>query len=275
MKFSATIIAFFAAGALAAPSGHGLAARTEARAVGRSRLSNPRRPGSGTLNNELTGEATNTTNVDYSSNWSGAVLTSPPAGATFTSVSARFTVPTPKAVNGKAGSSSAWVGIDGDTYSNAILQTGIDFSVTASGAVSYDAWYEWYPDYAYDFSGISISAGDVIAVSVVSSSSTAGTAVIENVTKGQTVSKKLTAPSSSAKLGGQNAEWIVEDYEEGSSLVTLDNFGTVTFTSASAGLSNGNSVGTTGADIIDLEQNGQVLTSVTIPSSSEVVVKYV
>ncbi|KAF5014896.1 hypothetical protein F66182_13962, partial [Fusarium sp. NRRL 66182] len=61
---------------------------------------------------------------------------------------------------------------------------------------------------------------------------------------------------------------------EGSSLVTLDNFGTVTFTSASAGLSNGNSVGTTGADIIDLEQNGQVLTSVSIPSSSEVVVKF-
>jgi hypothetical protein len=34
----------------------------------------------------------------------------------------------------------------------AILQTGIDFCIQG-GEVSYDAWYEWYPDYAHDFSG--------------------------------------------------------------------------------------------------------------------------
>lgn len=257
MKFTATTVALLAAGAFAAPSGHGLAARV----AGRNRLSHPKQ--------------TNNTNVDYSSNWSGAVLTSPPSGTTFTSVSAQFTVPTPQAVNGQAGSSSAWVGIDGDTYSAAILQTGIDFSVDSSGAASFDAWYEWFPDYAYDFSGIEINAGDTIAVSVVASSSTSGTATIENLSTGQTVNQDLTAPDSSSALGGQNAEWIVEDYESGGSLVTLDNFGSVTFTSASAGLSNGESVGTDGADLIDLEQNGQVLTSVSVPSSSEVVVTYV
>lgn len=42
---------------------------------------------------------------------------------------------------------SAWVGIDGDTAQNSILQTGVDFYVEGS-SVSYDAWYEWYPDYA-------------------------------------------------------------------------------------------------------------------------------
>lgn len=42
---------------------------------------------------------------------------------------------------------SAWVGIDGDTASNSILQTGVDFYVEGS-SVGYDAWYEWYPDYA-------------------------------------------------------------------------------------------------------------------------------
>lgn len=257
MKFTATTVALFAAGAFAAPSGHCLAARV----AGRNRLSHPKQ--------------TNNTNVDYSSNWSGAVLTSPPSGTTFTSVSAQFTIPTPQAVNGLAGSSSAWVGIDGDTYSAAILQTGIDFSVDSSGAASFDAQYEWYPDYAYDFSGIDINAGDTIAVSVVARSSTSGTATIENLSTGQTVNQHLTAPDSSSALGGQNAEWIVEDYESGGSLVTLDNFGTVTFTSASAGLSNGESVGTDGADLIDLEQNGRVLTSVSVPSSSEVVVTYV
>lgn len=258
MKFSATVIALFAAGAFAAPSGRGLATRI----AGRNRSSQPNRI------------VSNQTNVEYSENWSGAVLTSPPSGSTFTSVSAEFTVPTPQAVNGKAGSSSAWVGIDGDTYTNAILQTGLDFSVDADGSTSFDAWYEWYPDYAYDFSDISFSAGDKVSVSVVASSSSAGTATIENLTSGQKVSKALSAPDSSATLGGQNAEWIVEDFEEGDSLVSLDNFGTVTFTSAAAGLSSGDSVGTDGAEILDIEQNGQVLTSASVPSSSEVVVTY-
>lgn len=149
----------------------------------------------------------------------------------------------------------------------------VDFSVDASGNPSFDAWYEWYPDASYDFSGISINAGDSISVSVVSSSSTSGTATIQNLSSGQTVKKHLTAPDSSSALGGQNAEWIVEDFEEGDSLVNLDNFGTVTFTSASAGLSSGDSVGTDGADIIDIEQNNKVLTSVS-SSSSQVKVSY-
>ena len=45
-----------------------------------------------------------------------------------------FTVPTPSGPNGAA---SAWVGIDGDTCTNAILQTGVDFTLT-DGKVSYD-----------------------------------------------------------------------------------------------------------------------------------------
>ncbi|KAF4622679.1 hypothetical protein G7Y89_g14348 [Cudoniella acicularis] len=208
--------------------------------------------------------STNNSHVEYSSNWAGAVLTAPPAGTTFNAVSARFVVPTP---TGSDGSAAAWVGIDGDTYSNAILQTGIDFTISG-GEVSYDAWYEWYPDYAYDFSGISISAGDTIAVSVTSSSSTSGNAVIENISTGQTVTQSLT---SSYALGGQNAEWIVEDYEENGGLVTFADFGTVTFTNAVAKYSSGGSEGPSGATIIDIEQNS-VLTSVTIPSSSEVVV---
>lgn len=48
---------------------------------------------------------------------------------------------------------------DGDECESAILQTGLDFTVS-NGEVSYDSWYEWYPDYAYDFSGITFSAGD-------------------------------------------------------------------------------------------------------------------
>ncbi|KAL1961654.1 hypothetical protein VTN77DRAFT_1369 [Rasamsonia byssochlamydoides] len=275
MKISAVLLAqaLFAASALAAPKGHGLAARVAARNA-RTHLSHPKAPAPAPVDEQV--DEANRTQVDYSSNWSGAVLTSPPSGSTFTSVSAQFTVPTPSLPDDsrQSSSASAWVGIDGDTYQNAILQTGVDFSVDASGAVSYDAWYEWYPDYAYDFSGITIKAGDVISLSVTASSSSHGTAVIENLTSGQKVSKTLSAPSSSATLGGQNAEWIVEDYEENGGLVPFANFGTVKFTSASAGTSSGSSLGTNGADILDIRQNGHVLTSASIPSSSEVDVTY-
>lgn len=74
----------------------------------------------------------------------------------------------------------------------------------------FTAWYEWYPDYAYDFSGISFSAGDSVTVTVTATTTKSGTAVIKNNTKGTSVSKTIT---SSAALCEENAEWIVEDYE--------------------------------------------------------------
>jgi hypothetical protein len=94
---------------------------------------------------EFTDDGNSTAHVQYSSNWSGAVLESPPSGTTFNSAHGRFTVPSPKHVGTSSAteSSSAWVGIDGDTYGAAILQAGVDFTVTSSGAVSYDTWYEW------------------------------------------------------------------------------------------------------------------------------------
>jgi len=208
----------------------------------------------------------NDTQVSYSTNWSGAVITSPPSGQTFDGVTASFVVPTPKVPTGSSSSgtysASAWVGIDGDTYQNAILQTGVDFTISG-GKVSYDAWYEWYPDYAYDFS-ITISEGDTITATVSSTSTTAGTAVIENVTTGKTVSKSLTSTSA---LGGQNAEWIVEDYEENGSLVKLANWGTVTFTGATAKTAS-SSEDASSAQILDIKQSGTVLTSVTVSGST-------
>lgn len=95
--------------------------------------------------------------------------------------------------------------------------------------------------------------------------------MITNNTTGKTVTKSLT---SSSALCEENAEWIVEDYEEGSSLVTLANFGTVTFTGASAGLVAGGSLGPSTADTIDIEQNSKILTSVTLGTST-VTVKYI
>jgi hypothetical protein len=149
------------------------------------------------------------------------------------------------------------VGIDGDTCTSAILQTGVDFCIQ-NGVVSYDAWYEWYPDYAYDFTGITISAGDLIKVSVDATSTITGTAILENLSTGQ--SEKHTFTSGvQGDLCEYNAEWIVEDFEENNGLVPFANFSTVTFSNAQA-TDGGSVVGPSGATLIDIEQNGVVLT---------------
>ncbi|KAI1097238.1 peptidase A4 family-domain-containing protein [Jackrogersella minutella] len=208
-----------------------------------------------------------TQHVEYSSNWAGAVL----IGSGYKSVTGSIVVPTPKAPSGGSSSTtysaSAWVGIDGDTCETAILQTGIDFTVKGS-SVSYDAWYEWYPDYAYDFSGIPISAGDTITMTVTASSKSAGTAVIENVTTGKSVTHSFSGESDA--LCETNAEWIVEDFESGGSLVSFADFGTVQFTGASV---NGGT-GVSGATIIDIQQNSKVLTDCSTSGSSTVVCEY-
>jgi hypothetical protein len=111
----------------------------------------------------------------------------------------------------------------------------------------------------------------VIQVTVTASTTKAGTAVIENVTTGKTVTKSLT---STAALCLENAEWIVEDFEENGSLVTLANFGTVAFTSAVATTNTGTTEGPSSGTIIDIKQSGVVLTSVTT-SASGLTVTYV
>ncbi|KAI0105818.1 peptidase A4 family-domain-containing protein [Daldinia grandis] len=208
-----------------------------------------------------------TAHVEYSSNWAGAVL----IGSGYKTVTGSIVVPTPKTPSGGSSSrqysASAWVGIDGDTCDTAILQTGVDFTVQGS-SVSFDAWYEWYPDYAYDFSGIPIKAGDTLTFTVTASSTSAGTAVIENKTTGKQVTHSFSGETD--RLCQTNAEWIVEDYSSGGSLVSFADFGTVQFTGASV---NGGT-GVSGATIIDIQQSSEVLTSCSTSGSSTVVCSY-
>ena len=141
---------------------------------------------------------------------------------TYKSVTATITVPAlkPGGVLGVLPSygASAWVGIDGDSCPNAILQTGIDLKVTTvlglNPTTTYDgafnlsccdsrcsfaptffffctAWYEWYPANTIDFTGISFSAGDSVTATVELTSKTGGTATIKNNSKGTSVTKKV------------------------------------------------------------------------------------
>jgi hypothetical protein len=173
MKFSCALLSsvLLATTVVAAPHSKGGLSRRLQRRARTMRDTTMRSKDSSNSKTKVNTATGKTSDVQYSENWSGAAITSPPSGQTFNAVSGKFTVPTPSVPSGVAAtdgeySASAWVGIDGNTYSTAILQTGVDFTVSTSGEVSYDAWYEWYPDYAYDFD-LTISAGDVSTLVVI------------------------------------------------------------------------------------------------------------
>ncbi|CAI7649456.1 unnamed protein product [Penicillium crustosum] len=262
MKFTTTTIlttAILAGSSLAAPR-NGLVDRLQARgALSRQSLPAEKK-------GVLLKEGTEGAEVQYSKNWAGVVREKPPASATYTAVSATFTVPEPTATDdsGDMQAVSAWVGIDGDTYTKAILQTGID-AYTQNGQRTFDACAENFD--------LELSAGDVVVAKVESFSPSKGVAIIENKSSGQSVTKTLSAPSSSATLGGQNAEWIVEDFNAGNTMVPLVNFGQVDFTGAQAE-AGGKRYGVNNAAVLDIQQNGDVKAHVEIRSDTEFSVSY-
>jgi hypothetical protein len=88
------------------------------------------------------------------------------------------------------------VGIDGDnSCRSAIAQAGVDFCITGS-RVSFDSWYGWLEAPSTDFSGFSVSTGNVIkvtiAVTIAVTTTTTGSAVIENQSTGQSVTHTWT-----------------------------------------------------------------------------------
>jgi hypothetical protein len=143
MKFTSVIGALLCVDtALAARFTQARRERAAKRALDRS--SQPRIPADDGIAQGLS-LGNDTLQVSYSTNWAGAVL----IGSGYKSVTGTFVVPTPSTPSGGSTrteyAASAWVGIDGETCQTSILQTGVDFYVEGS-SVSFDAWYEWYPD---------------------------------------------------------------------------------------------------------------------------------
>ncbi|KAI0824354.1 aspergillopepsin [Trametes gibbosa] len=248
-----------------------LARRVARRSVG-THLAHPKISSTTARATNVDSALSNVTDPQYSSSCAGAVLVA--QSGTFKSVTGTFTIPNPRKPSGSSGthSASAWVSIDGDTCGSAVLQTGIDLTVS-SGGTSFDAWYEWFPDFAHDFSGISLSAGNSITVTVTATSRTGGTATIVNHSTGQQVSHSF---SGQPALCQKNAEWIVEDLAERSlGLAPLASLGSFTFTNASAATGNGPDTFTpSDAIIIDLKRDGRVLSDVST-SNSSVTITYI
>lgn len=210
--------------------------------------------------------------TDYGEYWAGATL----IGSDYTSVFGTIVVPTPRTPPGGNSSAqyaaAAWVGIDGYTCGTALIQTGIAIWIQ-NGQPWYNAWYEWFPEASGSFDDFAVNAGNTIEMSVEASSKTSGTVTLNNLSTGQSVTHSFSGQSES--LCQTNAEWVVEDFTGGNStaLVPFIDFTTVRFTGASA-VSHGSAVDTTGARIMDIKQNNQILTSCSA-DGSEVVCSYV
>jgi hypothetical protein len=189
-------------------------------------------------------------------------------------VTATFTVPTATPTTEIFGlhAGSIWVGIDGDTYSGAILQAGIDFY--SDSTRQNRAWYEWYPAYATNVPNFSVNSGDTIVTIVRSNSPSEGVAIIENRSTGQNVSQTVSAPAPTATLTGQNADWIVEEFQSGETVVILPEFGEVRFSGAQAE-AGGATFGVKGGEMIELKQNNKVVTQTEITGDTDMIVKYI
>jgi hypothetical protein len=159
--------------------------------------------------------------TNSSSNWSGYAAN----GGTFTSVTATWTVPTVSA--SASGADATWIGIGGLT-SNDLLQAGTQAMVDGSGTVEYSSWIEMLPQSSRNVP-LTVSAGDSVTVSITQQSENDWLIAMKNNTTKGTYS--VTVQYSSSK---SSAEWIQEAPSVGRGLVTLDQFGTVPFSGASA-----------------------------------------
>ncbi|HLI37380.1 MAG TPA: G1 family glutamic endopeptidase [Streptosporangiaceae bacterium] len=180
-----------------------------------------------------------------SKNWSGYAV----GGGTYTSVSAGWVEP-----SGICGSgdrySSFWVGLDGYT-SQRVEQTGSEFDCSG-GTPRYYSWYEMYPADPVNFRD-TVRPGDRFTASVTYTGSGNFTLKLADTTAGwsHTVRQRAQDPALSS------AEVIAEApccTASGQPLPLAD-FGTVTFTGATA---DGSPIGTARPTGIDLVSSGGI-----------------
>lgn len=228
--------------------------------------------------------------------WSGYVL---PSSALFTDASGAWTVPTLNCADTPSGGVSTWVGVGGYGWptggtSGALLQTGIT-DQCVNGSQKDSGWFEEVPstpNYSRNFANFSVSPGDSITATVFQGTNGSWETKLDDLTTGLSgimvvgegwgvasdTSSTQTFPTQGSTVGltysgGYTAEWIVEDYTDGTtgSTVPLANYGTVTFTSLGTSLA---SWSLTPGEGLAIEQNGVTLSTPSAPSSAGFSVSY-
>ena len=170
-----------------------------------------------------------------SSNWSGYAIGAP---TTFTNVSGRWVQPAAQCT-GSRSYSAFWVGLGGFSESSqALEQIGTSADCSATGKATYSMWYELVPAASVPIK-FKVFPGNVLSASV-NVKGTQVTVQIRNLTRRTKFTKtlRMSSPDTSS------AEWVAEAPSACSSSgrcvqLPLTNFGSVTFTKASATTSDG------------------------------------
>jgi hypothetical protein len=177
-----------------------------------------------------------------SDNWAGYVAGGPNGGGSqqFSNVSASWVQPTASCSSGGGETHSAfWVGIGGAGGGNGALeQAGTEADCTAGGSPTYYAWYELLPAAPVQL-GLSVNPGDHVSTSVGVNGSQV-TVTVSDSTTGQSTTKNLQTDN----IDTSSAEWIAEapsecDGSGNCQPLPLTDFGTVTFSNASATSTDG------------------------------------
>jgi hypothetical protein len=229
-------------------------------------------------------------NAIESGNWSGyavqSSLTNPQTNSV-TDVSASWVVPTVTGSSRTTTYSSVWVGIDGYS-SNTVEQIGTEQDII-NGSPVYQAWWEMYstglgqPE--QPISSMTIKPGDSINASVqyITSGAHAGQFLLTITDTSRSNDSFSTYEASSQVQSPQaqrnSAEWIVEAPTVGNSIASVANFGTVTFTNASAtinGVTGGINSASWQSQAINIGSKGvnQDTTSVTNSTGTTFTVTY-
>ena len=156
-----------------------------------------------------------------SRNWAGYAAT----GGKFTSVSGTWSVPTITDTS-VTGADATWVGIGG-VRSDDLIQAGTQAIVDPWGRVSYSAFYETLPDASVSL-GLSIHSGDSITIAITQQGGNKWRLRVQNTTTGEINIVNTYYPSSFS-----SAEWIEEAPTGTRRQIPLDNFGSISISSAS------------------------------------------
>lgn len=218
--------------------------------------------------------------AQISTNWAGYVVMGADETTTtrFTRVAARWVQPAATCTSARNTYSAFWVGLGGSSdASEALEQIGTEADCRASGAATYNMWYELLPAASVRLK-LKVFPGNVVAASVKVSGRKV-TLQIRNLTRKTTFTKtvRMATPDLSS------AEWIAEapsacDLLGRCEQLPLSDFGSLAFTRASTTAS-----GHTGtiadpawapttieliseADVTFVDDNGQTTTGA-IPST--------
>jgi hypothetical protein len=176
-----------------------------------------------------------------SSNWSGYAIgaSAPAVATTFTSVSGQWVQPTANCTSSRQTYSAFWVGLGGFSESSqALEQIGTSADCTPSGKATYSMWYELVPAASVPIK-FKVFPGNVIGASV-KVSGTSVTVQIRNLTRKTKFAKTI----SMSNPDTSTAEWVAEAPSACAASgrctqLPLTDFGTVTFTKASATTTDG------------------------------------